>query len=371
MLRKNICVSALFLAFVIPTFSQVTEFAVIGGYGVANENEASVAQMVKSWKPDFIITLGGNNYPGGEFSTIDANIGQYFHEYIYNYQGIYGAGAAAQRFFPSLGEQDYRTAGAAAYMSYFTLPGSERYYDFARGDVHFFVLDSNRETPDGILAGGIQAAWLKENLAAATETWKIVYFHHSPYSSGAEGSSEYMRWSFKEWGATAVLTGQNNGYERLSIDEIPFIVNGLGGKSGDDFGEISLFSRFRYNENFGAMRVEANSNIIQFQFYNRREILVDSFALQALAAPVNLSSTLTAGNVLKLSWTDAASAEQGFRIEKSADGQFFVPIGTVPADQTSFIVRTSPFDKSYYRVKSFRNDDESLSSNVIIAKTKR
>ncbi len=369
MFLKTLVIIALTAAFAALSFGQVSRFAVVGGFGNASGgNEAPVAQLVKSWQPDFIITLGGNNYPNGEASTIDANIGQYYHEYINNYQGGYGSGSLSQSFLPALGEQDYRTAGAAPYLNYFTLPGNERYYDFVRGDVHFFVLDSNPETPSGVAADGVQATWLRDGLAAAAETWKIVYFYHSPYSSGAQGSNDYMRWNFKGWGASIVLSGQHNGYERLSIDDFPFIVNGLGGHSGDDFGKILLSSRFRYNENFGAMKVESNPSIIQFQFYNRHGLLVDNFSMQALAPPANVSATHVSRNLIKLSWTDLSSAEQGFHVEKSVDGESFWRIGTAAVNQTNLIVEKSPIEKSYYRVRAFRNDDESLSSNVVTAK---
>ena len=39
-------------------------FAVIGDYGDAGQAELDVANLVKSWNPDFIITTGDNNYPG-------------------------------------------------------------------------------------------------------------------------------------------------------------------------------------------------------------------------------------------------------------------------------------------------------------------
>src|SRR4028118_1944089 len=60
-------------------------FAVIGDYGQAGQPEQDVANRVKSWSPDFIITVGDNNYPYGEASTIDQNIGQYYRQYIYPY----------------------------------------------------------------------------------------------------------------------------------------------------------------------------------------------------------------------------------------------------------------------------------------------
>src|SRR3982751_5127084 len=58
-------------------------FAAIGDYGYKGVGEPETARLVQSWNPDFIITLGDNNYPQGEASTIDRNIGQYFHIFIY------------------------------------------------------------------------------------------------------------------------------------------------------------------------------------------------------------------------------------------------------------------------------------------------
>lgn len=92
---------------------------------------------------------GDNNYPDGVASTIDPNIGQYYHEFISPYPGIYGVGDTINRFFPTLGNHDVRTDDGQPYTDYFTLPNYERYYDFVWGDVHFFALNSNSSEPDG------------------------------------------------------------------------------------------------------------------------------------------------------------------------------------------------------------------------------
>ena len=105
-------------------------YAVIGDYGKGNQEEEDVANLIKSWKPDLIITTGDNNYPDGEADTIDENIGQYFHEFIHPYKGSYGEGAQQNRFFPSLGNHDWHAKDVQPYLDYFTLPGNERYYDF-------------------------------------------------------------------------------------------------------------------------------------------------------------------------------------------------------------------------------------------------
>ena len=47
--------------FDINTHSDSICFAVIGDYGKSGEDELAVANMVKSWNPDFIITTGDNN----------------------------------------------------------------------------------------------------------------------------------------------------------------------------------------------------------------------------------------------------------------------------------------------------------------------
>src|SRR6266849_1296587 len=75
-------------------------FAVIGDYGVDTTNEARVALLVKSFHPQFILTVGDNNYPSGEASTIDANIGKYYAEFIGGYHGAYGRGSPTHRCWP-------------------------------------------------------------------------------------------------------------------------------------------------------------------------------------------------------------------------------------------------------------------------------
>src|SRR5260370_36629285 len=59
-----------------------TRFAVIGEYGLQGSPELSVSNLVKSLKPDFILTAGDNNYQTGSAHLLDANIGQFYHGYI-------------------------------------------------------------------------------------------------------------------------------------------------------------------------------------------------------------------------------------------------------------------------------------------------
>jgi len=255
-------------------------FAAIGDYGYAGQPEKDVADMVKGWEPEFIITLGDNNYNVGDSATIDQNIGQYYHNYIYKYRGRYGPSASANRFFPSLGNHDYYTRNGEPYRDYFTLPGNGRYYDFVRGDVHFFALDSDPKEPDGISVTSVQAQWLQAKLAASTARWKVVYLHHAPYSSGAHGNTEELQWPFREWGASVVLAGHDHHYERLLADNLPYFVNGLGGRSIYGVSKQRIpESKAIFNADYGAMLINATPDSLALQFFTRKHVLVDSYVL--------------------------------------------------------------------------------------------
>lgn len=254
-------------------------FAVIGDYGEGNQAEQDVADLVKSWRPEFIITVGDNNYPSGAAETIDDRIGRFYQEFIHPYKGAFGPGAEQNRFFPTLGNHDWDTARAQAYFDYFTLPGNERYYDFVWGAVHFFAVSSDSREPDGVSRISPQAQWLQERLSTSESPWKIVYFHQPPYSSGYHGPVDWMVWPFAEWGASAVLAGHDHVYERLLVDGIPFFINGLGGGPIYDFMRIDPRSQVRYNNDYGAMLVTADETSMIFQFITRKGEVIDTYTL--------------------------------------------------------------------------------------------
>lgn len=260
-------------------------FAVIGDYGLAGPSEADVATLVIGLNPDFIITLGDNNYPSGDSTTIDQNIGQYYSNFIYPYTGTYTPTVTITQnlFFPSLGNHDWATPGAIPYLNYFTLPGNERYYDLAWGPVHLFALDSDPSEPSGNTITSTQAVWLNAKLAAAQGTWNLVYFHHPPYSSGTiHGSSVWMQWPYPTWGASAVLAGHEHNYERIVKSGFPYFVNGLGGKGIYTFTNSFIpGSMFHFDANYGAMLVTADDATINFKFYAITDTLnaMDTYTL--------------------------------------------------------------------------------------------
>jgi hypothetical protein len=259
-----------------PDAVAVLRFAVIGDYGIAGDAARDVSILVKSWAIDLIITTGDNNYPNGAQANIDTNIGQYYSNFIFPYAGNFGSTATQNRFFPSLGNHDWETTGAAPYLTYFTLPGNERYYEFVRPPVHFFAIDSDPNEPDGISQASVQAKWLQDRLAASTQPYRFVYMHHAPYSSGENGSHPIVQWPYGSWGASAVLAGHDHTYERIMRDGVPYFVNGAGGYAKYAFITTVPGSAIRYNADFGAMLVEVDRQAAVFKFITRGGVVVDS-----------------------------------------------------------------------------------------------
>ncbi|TMQ32189.1 MAG: hypothetical protein E6K70_19905, partial [Planctomycetota bacterium] len=195
-------------------------FAIIGDYGTGEQPEQDVANLVHSWNPDFIATTCDNNYSNPPMTTAsyDAMVGQYYHDFIYPYSGSYGAGAATNRFWPTMGDHDwgYDPNGDQAYLSFFSgLPGNRRYYTVTQGPVQLFIVDTYQSEPDGTTSISTQAQWLQSALASSTAPWKLVFLSEPPYSSGPFGSIGGVEWPFQAWGASAVFSGHDHGYERL------------------------------------------------------------------------------------------------------------------------------------------------------------
>ena len=270
------------------TGSPTIRFAVIGDYGTGWPSEAAVAALVASLGVDFIVTTGDNIQLNGTYDTL---VGAYYSDYIGAYVGAYGPGSATNRFFPVLGNHDYTNGGGgAAYHDFFTLPGAnfsstsgtERYYDFVWGPVHFFLLDAYTQT-------SVQRPWLEAGLAASTAPWQIVVMHYPPYSSGGDGSSAWMQWPMS-LGSDAAPSGHTHQYERIMRDDgdattIPYVVTGLGGAELRVFDSPVAGSVARYNAGHGTLVVEACDAGMSLSFHSVNDGVVDQYRVGA-SAPV-------------------------------------------------------------------------------------
>jgi acid phosphatase type 7 len=187
---------------------------------------------------DAWILLGDNAYNTGSDS-----------EYQANFFNIYqGSMTKNHVLWPAPGNHDYANSSsrqadhAIPYYSIFTLPSNgqaggvasstEAYYSYNYGNIHFVALDSyGWETGNTRLydTAGKQALWLKKDLAANTQQWTVVYFHHPPYTKGSHNSDTEtdlinMRQRIvpilERYKVDLVLNGHSHAYERS------FLING-------------------------------------------------------------------------------------------------------------------------------------------------
>lgn len=113
--------------------------------------------------------------------------------------------------------------------------GGKTFYDFSpAGDlVEFFTFDSTAVVKGN---GAAQLEWLDKELGDSSARWKIVYFHHPPYSSGKRHGDDPRLIAgvvpiLKKHGVHIVLNGHEHFFARLRpIEGINYIISGSGGK---------------------------------------------------------------------------------------------------------------------------------------------
>ncbi len=261
-------------------------FAAFGDYGTQFKGTPQVVNLVNQLGPDIIVTLGDARYDNETYGAIHAP----FSDYLNGASGDGGTGDI-NRFFPTAGNHDYTDSGGISqFLDYFALPGagvptpsntgSELTYDFVWGPVQFFVIDSQAFLNDAS-SSNAQTAWLHTALQASQAQWQVVLFHHPPHSSGDLGASPELRLPFAAWGADLVLNGHNHNYERIDLNGISYVINGLGGEDITGFKTPVRGSVVRYNGDFGLNLFTATSTQIIGSFISVDGVTRDSFVINA------------------------------------------------------------------------------------------
>jgi len=111
----------------------------------------------------------------------------------------------------------FPTAGEAGGVA----SGTESYYAFDYGNVHFIALDSEQAPTSSSTP---MLTWLDADLAATTADWTIVLWHRPPYSRGLLHNSDveveeinmrqYVLPVLEAYGVDLVLCGHSHSYER-------------------------------------------------------------------------------------------------------------------------------------------------------------
>jgi hypothetical protein len=183
-------------------------FVVFGDSGTGGTKQLLLRDRMLSTRADFIVHTGDMVYDTGAAADFDPEL---FAPYAELLRRVV--------LWPSLGNHDVRTARGAPWRAAFWTPANnpadnEGYYSFDQGNAHFVVLDSNAS----LAPGSAQYTFLDADLAATTQLWKFVAFHHTIYSSGEHGGDVDLRADvvpvFDRYGVDLVLMGHDHIYER-------------------------------------------------------------------------------------------------------------------------------------------------------------
>lgn len=212
-------------------------FWALGDAGTANSGQISVVNAFRplhAVKPaDLILLLGDNAYSSGLDYQYQAAVFDIYQPFLKQvplwscignhetYGGLVEGSFAYDKIF------EFPTAGECGGVA----SGTERYYSWNQGNVHFVSLDSM--TSDRA-SDGPMAQWLMSDLQANTQPWTVAFFHHPPYTRGShdsdyEGELIQMRQNIlpilEDYGVDLVLGGHSHCYERS------FLLNGHYGAS--------------------------------------------------------------------------------------------------------------------------------------------
>ena len=257
-----------------PLKKDSVRFAAIGDMGTGDaaqyETAAEMTKVRAAFPFEFVIMLGDDIYGGHSPKDIE-------RKFEIPYKPLLDAGV---QFYASLGNHD---SPEERFYKPFNMNG-QNYYAYKKGNVRFFVLDSDYVDPK-------QLTWLQKQLedAAGSSDWKICYFHHPLYSSGkTHGSSVELRTLleplFIKYGVDAVFSGHDHIYERAHPQKgIYYFLEGASGQLRDgDIAKNTGITEKGFDTDRTFMLVEIAGEDLYFETLTRTGMNVDSGTLHKM-----------------------------------------------------------------------------------------
>jgi hypothetical protein len=234
------------------------------------ESRDLVRSEITLYPIDLLLHVGDIAYPSSTLENLETK-----------FFDTYSRVLPSTPFFPASGNHEYLAEGAAPFRQVFALPGNggtvgtERWYSFDWGPVHFVALDTER-------VGAAQAQWLDDDLEQNTLPWTIVYMHRPPFSSGTHGGALNVLGTFTplfvKHGVKLVLSGHDHDYERTHpIDGVTYVVTGGGGYSVRPVG-TSEFTAFSLSV-FHFVRLEIGQEALVLQAVDIRGTAFDMLSI--------------------------------------------------------------------------------------------
>lgn len=133
---------------------------------------------------------------------------------------------AAQGNHETYNPPDWHTTKPVFWTTQFKLPQNGpdglkgQTYSFDYGDAHIVMLDSQEEEEKAVSGDILEAqkAWLENDLKNTNKTWKLVFFHKTPYYNKATRTNEDIKAAFQpifdKYHVDVVFNGHDHGVSR-------------------------------------------------------------------------------------------------------------------------------------------------------------
>jgi predicted phosphodiesterase len=252
--------------FKFPLKANSVRFAAIGDMGTGKPPQYEIAQQMlkarQAFPFEFVTMLGDNIYGDSKPADFD-------RKFAVPYKPLLDAGV---KFYASLGNHDNTNE---RFYKPFNMNG-ESYYTYKKGNVRFFVLNSNYMDPK-------QTAWLETQLKdAGPGDWKICYFHHPLYSSAkfhgpALDLRQLLEPLFIKYGVDVVLSGHDHIYERVHPQHgIYYFTEGASGELRPRDLAASAITDKGFDTDRSFMLIEVAGDEMSFQTISRTGVTIDS-----------------------------------------------------------------------------------------------
>ncbi|MFL5927691.1 MAG: metallophosphoesterase [Gaiellaceae bacterium] len=244
-------------------------FAVVGDFGSGTTNEAAVASLIASWRPDFVLTVGDNAYPTGSQGLLDRDIFR-----------PYAAVMRESAWFPALGNHDVKAEDGKPELDAFHSLGNERWYRFTWGNAAVVVLDS--DVPVG--PGSPQLRFARSSLALRS-CFRFAAWHHPPWEPPGSSLSPGLRRNIvplvEKDQTQVVFEGHLHAYARSRPHHgVLYVAVGTGGAALDnDAGNLTIPSARVVQGQFGALRVDVAGRAARFRYQTVDGTVRDEFRL--------------------------------------------------------------------------------------------
>lgn len=207
-------------------------FWVVGDSGTGNRVQLQVHTAMRNLLKAENRTLDGYLHVGDMAygSGMDSEFQGFFFE-------SYASTLRNTVCWPSMGNHEGRHSngaeGVGPYYDAYVCPvngeaggvpsGTEAYYSFDFGEIHFICLNSHDLPRD---PSGAMAQWLKADLEKTKARWLVGFWHHPPYTKGSHDSDKEQQLIemrrdimpiLEAGGVDLVLTGHSHIYERSML----------------------------------------------------------------------------------------------------------------------------------------------------------